>query len=114
MPAGLRADLGRYFQPVRQLVRERPSPLAEVRPEQARGNLDAQVALAVLAVAEVADQRQERADLPAGKSEVGSADVLASLARSQLLDAPQIEAPVAAANDEAGEGFPVQHRPRRV
>src|SRR5438045_327512 len=84
----------RAVQPIRQLVCERLSLLSVVRLEVARGDLQSEVALAVLPLAEVAEQRQQRPDLAAGVGEVSSVDVLAALFGSELAHRPEVDAPI--------------------
>ena len=63
---------------IRQPAREGTGLLRVGRLEIGGGDLHPEVALAVLALAEVADQREKRRDLSAGEREMNSVDVLAA------------------------------------
>src|SRR5439155_15063793 len=84
----------REIEAVRQLVRELLGLIAEIRLEVGRRNLDPEHALTHLALAEVAEQRQQRADLTARVRETGPVDVLAPLPGAELPDLFQVHAPV--------------------
>src|SRR5436189_4658794 len=84
---------------VRQLVCELLGLIAEVRLEIGRRYLDPERALAHLALAEVAEQRQQRADLAALVGEMDPVDVLAPLTGAELSDLFQVDAPISAADN---------------
>src|SRR5206468_12757469 len=64
---------------VRQLVRERLCLIAEIRLEIGRRDLDPECAVAHLALAEVAEQREQRPNLATLVRETDAVDVLAPL-----------------------------------
>src|SRR3954452_7584259 len=92
--------------------RECPGLLAVVALQICRRDLHAEVALAILAFAEVAEERQKRSDLAAGEREVDAVDVLAALVRAELPHRSQVEAPVPSADHEGGEARAIE-KPRR-
>src|SRR5437773_1688355 len=92
-------DLPRGLEAVRQLVRERLRLIAEVRLEIGRRDLDSEGALAHLALAEEAEQREQRPNLAALVREMDAVDVLAPLGGTELLDLFQVDAPVPAADN---------------
>src|SRR5215208_3092444 len=99
---------------VGELVGERPGLVAEGRLEIRRRDLDPEGALAHLARAEVAEQRQERSDLAAFVRETDPIHVLAALRGAEFPDLFQVDAPVATAHDIRREGLPGQHLARLV
>src|SRR3954469_24897132 len=109
---GGRCALTGAHEAIRQLGRERAGLLAVVGLQVGRRDLHAEVALAVLAFAEVAEERQQRSDLAAGEREVDAADVLAALFGGELPHRSQVEAPVPSADHEGGEA-PAIEKPRR-
>jgi hypothetical protein len=101
-------------QAIREVVRECACLLGVVRLEEARGDLDPEVAFAVLALGEVAKERQERANLPAGEGEVNAVDVFTALSDAKLPHRLQVDAPVPPADHKGSEPLPVQQPPRRL
>src|SRR5437762_14054784 len=95
-------------EPSCQLVRELPSLLQVAELEQTRWDLQPEVALAVLASAEVADQGHERPDLAAREGEVDSVYVLTAQLAPGCLHGLQLVPPVPPADHTPGEGPPVQ------
>src|SRR5271169_2304389 len=86
----------------------------EVRFEIGRRNLDPEGSLAHLALAEVAEQRQQRPDLAAFVCETNPIEVFAPLACTERPDLLQVEAPVPTADHIGREGLPGQNRARLV
>src|SRR4051794_26703383 len=95
--------VGRCANFVCEFVGERPSRIqllvTDVRPR----DLQAEIAIPVLARAEVADQRQEGTDLTAGVGEVDAADEVPATLSAQPANGLQVVTPVTSADDEAGE-----------
>src|ERR1700749_3585990 len=83
---------------MRQPGREHSSLLEIVRLEVCGGDLHAQIPLAVLTLAEIADQRQKRPNLPAGEREMDAIDILAAPLDPELPNPPQVETPVPTTN----------------
>src|SRR3954447_10821965 len=94
-----------------QVGRERPGLFAVVGLEVGRRDLQAEVACAVLACTEVAEEREQRSDLTAGERKVDGADVFAALLGAELPDGPQVDAPVTSADHVGGEARAVEQAP---
>ena len=122
MPGRSRSSLlgqphcGRRPRGCRPAVREPPGLIAEVRLEVGRRDLHPEGALAHLALAEVAQQRQQRPDLAACVRETGAVDVRAPLRGAELPDLLQVDAPIPPADGVGGEALPGQNllEPRRT
>src|SRR3954453_18740226 len=104
----------RVYKPVRQLAREdaglREVVLLEVGPR----DLHAQEAIAVLARAEIADQRQQRAHLAAVIGKVDAVDEPTAVLGAQPPARLQVVLPIATTRDERGEAAAAQYLRRRV
>src|SRR3954447_15082722 len=95
---------------VGELPRELPR-LSQLVVDEVRGrNLHAEVLVPVFARAEVADQRQQRTNLPTLIAEVDTVDVLATGLRSAPPHRLEVVFPVTTACDDTGEALPLQHR----
>src|SRR3954466_3621186 len=93
----------RVYKPVRQLAREGTGLPEVVLLQVGPRNLQSQEAIAVLARAEIADQRQQRPHLAAVIPEVDAAEEHAAMLGAHSRDRLQVVLPIATTCHERGE-----------